>query len=274
MLDDVQSFLQPTHTSSFVNISANDFVRLYMKIESVRIPIVSGDKRPYVGEMVAADEDMGVDPSPFFNPALARLPYSYRFGGGHDGEHWLTKTVGAQIKATPGIKGLVLTYYYQESGLGNTMILLDHTNIVLLIKDLVTLGPKILSAKRSYPDNAKTKSVNETMFTDKIGKPLSKSRVESDDLIGTTTVWTRLTAQSFYPGYDRTFGTFHFIFLKYNKVQEYRSKVGHADKNLRGEGVADEDVLASLSEAEKKQAIPIDWFIPVLSPASPVRCFK
>lgn len=270
LIDSVQGFISPNSNSNIVTIDPNKLRQLYMKIERVRIPIIAGDKRPYVGEVVSTDEDMGIDPSTY----PQRIPYSLRFGSSHDGEHWLTKTVGAQVKATAGIKGTVLTYYFQENGVGNVMILLGNTKIVMLIKDLVTLGLKIKQAKPSYPDNPNTKNINETIFIDKFGKPLDPVQLNAGDLIGTTMPWSKLGARNYYSGYDGTFGTFHFAFLRYERVQEYRSKIGHKLEKEKATGIADDELIATFSEDLKKKVIPLSWFIPALSPESPVKCFK
>lgn len=63
LMNSVQIYLNPKNVSPFITTSADKFRELYMKIERVRIPVVVGDKRPYVGDMVDKDEDMGIDPS-------------------------------------------------------------------------------------------------------------------------------------------------------------------------------------------------------------------
>lgn len=152
------------------------------------------------------------------------------------------------------------------------MILLENTKVVILVKDLVTLGPKILTAKRSYPDNLNTKNADEAQFLDKTGNPLKIVELKNDDLIGTTMPWSKLGAKNYYPGYDRTFGTFHFAFLKYEKAQQYRNVIPTVTR-LQG-GVAFDEDIAKMSVSERAKAIPISWFISVLSPESPVKCFK
>lgn len=154
----------------FPSADRNSLAKFNTKIDSVRVPIIANDKRPYVGDMMAKDEDLGIDMSSY----RQRPPfYTFRFGGAHDGEHWLTKSIGAEIRAIAGIKGIVLTYYYQGEGLWSVMIWLENTKAVLLLKDLVTLGTKIKLGKiMTYPDDEKTKK-NETMFTDSQGRPIS-----------------------------------------------------------------------------------------------------
>ena len=175
----VQGYLSPNNVSSYITTSAEKFRELYMKIERVRIPVIVGDKRPYVGDMVSKDEDMGIDPS---TSGETRIPFSIRFGSGHDGEHWLTKTIGAQVKATAGIKGTVLTYYAQNTSftIWNVMILLDDTRTVLLIKDLVTLGPVILKALKTRTGTGKLQ------IMDSKGNSLSKIKINAGEVIGTT----------------------------------------------------------------------------------------
>lgn len=77
------------------------------------------------------------------------------------------------------------------------------------------------------------------------------------------------------------YGTFHFAILKYEKAQEFRTRKSSVAN------IADNELIAKMTaEANsiknpklKKQALgqipfPFDWFINVLSPESPVRCFK
>ncbi len=110
MIDIVQIRLNTDNSSYTIPIplDVNKLRQLYLKIERIRIPIIVNDPRPYVGEMVGSEEDRGIDPS----IAFGRIKDSLRFGGTHDGEHWLTKNIGAQVRATAGIKGIALTYYY------------------------------------------------------------------------------------------------------------------------------------------------------------------
>lgn len=86
--------------------------------------------------------------------------------------------------------------------------------------------------------------------------------------------WSDLGARNYYSGYNRAFGTFHFAFLKYEKVQEYRSKIGHKLEKERATGVVDDEIIATLSEELRKKAVPLSWFIAALSPENPVKCFK
>lgn len=264
LIDNVQNWLSPTLNTKNFSLDNATLMQLYMKIERIRVPIIAGDKRPYMGEMVGAAEDLGIDPS--IMPGRAN--YSFRFGGGHDGEHWLTKTVGAQVKATQGIKGTVLTYYYQGDKLWNVMILLDNTQIVLLIKDLTSLGPKIKQAPLTTRDNDKTPQKDESKFTDRAGNPTSKVKLNAGDVIGTTMAWKLGSARVFYSGYPVEVGTFHFAFLKYEFVQTYRSKA------TGGGGVASDEVRDKMSPKEKASTPALSWYIAPLSPQSPVRCFK
>lgn len=258
----------------------NKMRELFTKIERVRIPVIVKDPRPYIGEMVGADEDRGIEPTPGPNP---RPSYAYRFGGNHDGEHWLTESANAQIKATAEIKGTVLTRYYQEAEGGggqvaNVLIHLDNTDIVMIIKDLVTLGPKTQAVRASTPDNRNTK-IDESRFTDKNGNPISKIKLVAGDLIGTTMRWKDIGAAKYYPEYNREFGTFHFGFIYYKFVQEYRrlKGIGYRD------GIAT-DVATDVSELTtiydvitkkpKMTKLPMNWFIAPCSPESPVKCFK
>lgn len=261
LLDLLQISLGTYKNNQYASVDVNKLNRLFLKIERVRIPIISNDKRPYVGEMVAPEEDMGIDPS----ISTPRIPFSNRFGGNHDGEHWLTKTIGAEVRATAGICGTVLTYYGIGYGLSAVMIHLKNTNIVMLIKDLVTIGQKIKQAKPTTRDDSKT-ALNETVFTNKAGNPFKPIELVSGDLIGTTTKWEKLGAKNFYQGYGGIYGTFHFALLKLEKAQEYRSKIGHKDESKRGEGV-------TVEPGDNPNAIPLDWFIPIFSPQSPVKCF-
>lgn len=232
-----------------------------------------------MGDMVGTDEDMGIEPS--ISDRAAPF-YEYRFGAGHDGEHWLTKTVGAQVRATAEIKGTVLTRYYQEAEQGsgqlaNVMILLDNTDIVMIVKDLVTIGPKITATRATTPDRESTPRKDESRFTDKNGNPISTIKLVAGDLIGTTTIWSRLLAANYYPEYKRDFGTFHFSFLKYEFAQNFRLK-----KSLGGDLFQDEDIKPGEKLYTKRSAkgemidvrIPKSWFIAPCSPQSPVRCFK
>lgn len=264
LVDNIQGWLSPTLNSNSFSVERSKLMQLYMKIERIRVPIIVNDKRPYMGEMVGTEEDLGIDPS----IAPGRAEYSFRFGGGHDGEHWLTKTIGAQVKATPGIKGIVLTYYYQGDGLWNVMILLDNMQTVFLIKDLVTLGPKIKLAPLTTKDNDKTPRKDESKFTDANKNPTSKIRLNAGDLIGTTMPWKLGSASVFYSGYPAQVVTFHFAFIKYEFVQNYRSKA------TGGGGVADDEVRNKMTEKEKQSTPALNWYIAPLSPASPVRCFK
>lgn len=264
LIDSIQGWLSPTLNTDNFSVERSKLMQLYMKIERIRVPIIANDKRPYMGEMVGADEDLGIDPS----IAPGRAEYSFRFGGGHDGEHWLTKTVGAQVKATAGIKGIVLTYYYQGDGLWNVMILLDNTQIVLLIKDLVTLGPKIKQSPLTTKDNEKTPRKDESRFIDANKNPISKIRLNAGDLIGTTMPWKLGTASVFYSGYPAQVGTFHFALMKYEFVQNYRSKA------TGGGGVASDEARNKMTEKERQSTPALDWYIAPLSPASPVKCFK
>lgn len=265
LLDSVQLRLSPTLNSGNPSINSTKLTTLYMKIERIRVPIIVNDKRPYMGELVDANEDLGIDPS----IALGRADYSFRFGGGHDGEHWLTKTIGAQVKATPGIKGTVLSYYYQGDGVWNVLILLDNTQIVLIIKDLVELGAKIKLAPLTTRDNEKTPRRDESKFTDKTGNPTSQIKLNAGDVIGTTSAWNLSSAKTFYPGFPASqVGTFHFAFMKYEFVQNYRSKA------TGGGGVAPDDVRDKMSEKERQSTPALNWYIAPLSPLSPVKCFK
>lgn len=263
LVDEIQGWLTVSGKPfDFPSVDKNQLARMNLKVDAVRVPIIANDQRPYVGDMVAKDEDLGIHTS----RVPKRSPfYTYRFGGGHDGEHWLTKTIGAEVRATAGIKGIVLTIYNQEGGLWTVMILLDDTNVVLLLKDFLKLGAKIQQGKiRTFPDNAATKTINESMFTDRQGKPVSNIRVEAGDLIGTTTTWE-----------NGKYGTFHFALLKYEKVQEYRTKVGAG-----ASGVGEDDLVKEIIKKAKmlqmiaKVPIPLSWFISALSPESPVKCFK
>lgn len=264
LLDTVQLRLNPSDTGN-QSMNSNKLIMLYMKIERVRVPVIVNDKRPYMGEMVDASEDLGIDPT----IAFGRADYSFRFGGGHDGEHWLTKTIGAQVKATPGIKGTVLSYYYQGDGVWNVLILLDNTQIVLIIKDLVKLGAKIKLAPLTTRDNDKTPRRDESKFTDKTGNPTSKIKLNAGDIIGTTSAWNLGSAKTFYPGFPASqVGTFHFAFMKYEFVQNYRSKA------TGGSGVAPDDIRDKMPEKERQSTPALNWYIAPLNPLSPVKCFK
>lgn len=261
LINSVQGYLSFKNVSQYITTSAEKFTELYMKIERVRIPVVVGDKRPYVGDMVGASEDLGLDPS---TSGENRIPFSNRFGSGHDGEHWLTNTVGAQVKATNGIKGTVLTYYAQNASftIWNMMILLDNTRIVMLIKDLTSLGQAVLKAPKTGTGTGKLQII------DSKGNPISKVKINVGEIIGTTMSWKPDIAAKYYSSYDRTFGSFHFAFLKYEFAQQYRSKAPNAD------GVADDEAIATLSPEQRKTTALIKWFVPVLGPESPVKCFK
>lgn len=277
-VSEVQGWLTVS-SGPFVSRSAdaNKLRRLFTKIERVRIPIIANDKRPYIGDMVGVDEDMGIEPS--FGSNAAPF-YEYRFGSGHDGEHWLTKNVGAQVKATAEIKGTVLTRYYQfaEQGsaqLANVMILLDNTDIVMIIKDLVTIGPKITATRATTPDIKHTTEKDESKFTDKNGKPLSTIKLGAGDLIGTTTIWTKMIAAKYYPEYAGKFGTFHFSFIKYKFVQEYRTLKGEGTRNKTTADIANVPELTRRTVGKNAYIdIPKHWFIAPCSPESPVKCFK
>ena len=257
--------LQIYLNSTNIPAEANKLRRLYLKIERVRIPVIVNDRRPYIGTLVDPAEDLGIDPS----RAGDHLPYAFRFGGSHDGEHWLTKTIGAEVRATAEIKGTVLTYYNTGEEGHAVMILLDNTNIIMLLKDLQILGPRI----KQSPGTGGGAGF---AITDKSGRPLSKVRVNAGDLIGTTAYWKISSARLFYSGYEQgEFGTFHFAFLKYEHAQQYRSNISSAD------GVAIDDIAMQRNaenfqktQSKKIVVFPLSWFIPPLSPDSPVKCFK
>jgi len=111
------------------------------------------------------------------------------------------------------------------------MILLDNTDIVMIIKDLETLGPKTQAVSASIPNNDATKTKDESRFTDKNGRPLSNIKLNPGDLIGTTTKWKPPGAPKYYSEYNREFGTFHFGFIYYKFVQQYRTLKGEGYKN-------------------------------------------
>ncbi len=151
------------------------------------------------------------------------------------------------------------------------MILLRNTQIVLIIKDLVTLGSKFTDNKHlllTTPDDHKTRQKDESKFVDKNGNPISKVLLKNRDIIGTTNRWETDTTKRYYSGYDGVFGTFHFAFMKKEFVQYYRSNA------TGGSGVAPDDLRNQLDPKERAKNPALSWYIPVLSPESPVKCFK
>lgn len=264
LLGDLQGWLGSLNNSKYVSIDINRLSRLYLKIESIRFPIIINDSRPYMGEMVDENQDLGIDPS----VAPGRAAYSFRFGGGHDGEHWLTKNIGAQVRATARIKGTILTYYNISDVAGKTlfavMILMENTQTVLLLKDLVTVSQKIKTAPLTTKQ-----TVNASKFTDRNGKPISKITLNPGDIIGTTLSWKLNPMTTFYSKYaGMDLGTFHFAFLKYEFAQLYRS-------TATGVGVATDDLRNEMvKNNEKILPAALSWFIPACSPESPVKCFK
>ncbi len=199
--------------------------------------------------------------------ATGRIPYTFRFGGAHDGEHWLTKNAGAEVRATAGIKGTLLTHYNTSATEKGVFILLDNTKIVLVIKDLITLGPKMIKENFSNKENKSSSKI-----IDKNGNPISKTKLVNGDLIGTTMPWTnekgavRNQFYSAYAGYDP--GTFHFAFVKYEFIQRFRSETTGVG------GIAYDETWEQMEKAEQAKTAPLSWFVIPCSPESPVKCFK
>ncbi|HMQ05501.1 MAG TPA: RHS repeat-associated core domain-containing protein [Pyrinomonadaceae bacterium] len=214
---------------------------------------VQTDDRPNIGGMLG-ENDAGWDPAPGYGytPEGAR-----RFGEGHDGEHRSSRGPGADIKAIAGLTGTVLQTFVQEPkfGLYTTMILLQKTNIVLILKDIVEPGPKILAALSTS-----------TSFTDKSGNPTSKVEIGVGDLIGKTMPWTKGS------------GTFHFAFIKMEFAQRWRNElraannVNHTYTPALESRTEIRKGVRYLKDSTTGRASPMSWWIVPCGSASPVRC--
>lgn len=134
---------------------------------------------------------------------------------------------------------------------------------------MVTLGQKVKQAPKTTPDNDKT-AKDESKFTDRSGNPTSKIKLNAGDVIGTTMQWNLSPATAkYYPNYSNLKpGTFHFAFLKYEYVQQYRSKA------TGGGGVAPDEVRDKMTPQEREKTPALGWYVAPCSPESPVRCFK
>ena len=203
--------------------------------------VLPPDGRPFVGDMAKG--------------TLEVVNGDTRFGSGHDGSHWLTEKAGTDIVAIAGLTGTILTYYTQNSEaegavVYSVLILLKEVNMVFILKDLGSLGPKVNKAPKTYPGH--------TAIFKKNGSPISKITLNVGDVIGTTSKWT---------GFGNDGGLFHFTFLDAAFVQQFR--------NLKARGGDIYDGTPAEIKAMEKQGyvvVPKSWFVDPCGSGSPLRC--
>jgi RHS repeat-associated protein len=168
----------------------------------------SDESKPRIADMVTPNNGVGKDRNG-----------NYRFAVGpdgtvgHDGDHVLGASTGSTVSAINGLTGVVLTRFDQGYGDFTTFILIDGTDLVMVLKDLHDPGDQIRKAPVTTPAKPN--------FMNKNGTPQSKVTVKAGDFIGRTNTWTDPVTQT----------GMHFGFVRREFIQEYRINISEQKRS-------------------------------------------